>query len=79
MVAFAGSCLLLTVCPPFLAGDHYWDVALSLAFGHDTRHAPGYSEGRWLGLRRGMTHPEVDSMVGPPLRKMEYKGGQEVR
>ena len=71
--------LFINVCLVLLApGDPWCDVIISQVFGHDTRYAAGYSEGRWRGLRRGMTSSEVETMIGPPLSTMRYEGDHEV-
>ena len=75
VVSVALLCLLAAACLVLLVpGDPWCDVVISYVFGHDTRYAPGYSEGRWNGLRRGMTTTDVETMMGPPLRKLQYDG-----
>src|SRR5262245_34161568 len=78
MVALVVMCLALNAGRFLISGDFFWDVALSHALGHDTRYAAGYSEGKWSGLRRGMTTSEVESAMGQPLKKVLSPGGQEV-
>ena len=70
---FVAGCLVL-----FAPGDPWCDVIISYVFGHDTRYAAGYSEGRWRGLRSGMTTSEVETRMGPPLRRMQYDGDHDI-
>ena len=79
LVTVALLCLFTTVCLVLLApGDPWCDVIVSHVFGHDTRYTAGYSEGKWRRLRAGMTTSEVETRIGPPLRKLQYDGHQQV-
>ena len=76
LVAIAGAVLYNLI---LLARYEPKDLLLS-AFGHDTAYATSSSEGRFRGIRAGMTPAKVlEAMGGPPLRKMEYPDGFEYR
>jgi len=79
VVTVALLCLFTILCLVLLApGDPWCDVIVSHVFGHDTRYTAGYSEGKWRGLRAGMTTSEVEMRMGPPLRTMQYDGDHKV-
>jgi hypothetical protein len=48
--------------------------------GYGTVYSSGYSEGRFNSLRRGMTRLQVETIMGPPLKRTiaEYQGGDEM-
>src|SRR6185437_10015119 len=73
LAVFAATCHFLNT-----PGDPWVDVLVSHVYGHDTRYAPAYSEGRFWSLHPGMTMPDVEKTLGPPLEKIEYDRGNAV-
>lgn len=73
VVAFA---LILTGIKHVLIDNRPRDVffaTLSGLFGHTTIYARGYSESKFRSLRVGMTPPQVEEIMGPPLTKAQWQ------
>jgi hypothetical protein len=51
-------------------------VASFLARLFGTRYAEGFSEGRFTGLRVGMSEQQVEATLGPPLEKVPWQDGR---
>lgn len=41
-----------------------------------THYAPGFTEAKFASLKEGMTAAEVETIMGPPLARIEYKDGE---
>jgi hypothetical protein len=71
------SCLILSAIRFAINGPSVNDLVRSIMFGHDTMYERWCSEHAWLNVRRGMRGSEVEALLGPSFKTLEYSGGLE--
>ncbi len=72
MIAIAVAGIVVAVARFLFIDNRPTDIlfaAVSALEGHSTVYAGGYSESKFRSLRVGMTSPQFEDIMGPPMEK----------